>query len=147
MDWVLLIIVVTLTFLTPRLSTYRSINLVLVGEFCVFFGIVELANLYLEEGSTVYAIKLAHDLVFAFIFWRIGGKMLSKVQCWIAVFHASLIATLLAGVSILDNNYTTIMAGFCTLQILCCLRGALHGIVCSHHVFVAGNSVGRRRTP
>jgi len=129
-DLVVMVAAVSIAVITPRTSQYRAINLVLVGEFASSIGLAALIDSYLFEGIAPFAVKLCKDLIFCFIFYRVGGLMLSKVQKWIALYHAALILSIYFSVTALTNVYTSVMIGFCIIQLLCGIRGALHGTVC-----------------
>jgi len=70
--------------------------------------------------------------------------VLAKVQGWIASFHVALAASVILSTSLLADNYSIIMGGFCAVQLLCGVRGALHGVVCSHFVVDSRGNYHRR---
>lgn len=144
-DALFIITIAVIALVTPKISAYRAINLVLAGEFVATLAIVGFADLYLSQGVWVYLIKLTKDVMFTLIFYRIGGLMLSRIQGWMAAYHVALIASLLLSSQVLDDYYSYIMGAFCAAQILCGLRGALHGLVCSHYFIDSGGVVHRRR--
>lgn len=146
-DALFIITISIIALITPKRSGYRAVNLVLVGEFVTTLVIVGFSDLYLDQGVYVYLLKLVKDLMFVVIFWRMGGVILSRIQGWMASFHVAVIASIFLSSYILDDYYSYIMGAFCAAQILCGIRGALHGVVCSHHFIDSGGIVHRRRHP
>ena len=146
-DALFIITISIIALITPKRSGYRAVNLVLVGEFVTTLVIVGFSDLYLDQGVYVYLLKLVKDLMFVVIFWRMGGVILSRIQGWMASFHVAVIASIFLSSYILDDYYSYIMGAFCAAQILCGIRGALHGVVCRHHFIYSGGIVHRRRHP
>lgn len=144
-DAVFLIAIVAIALVTPKGSAYRAINLVLVGEFSLTLAIVGFANLYIDSLVWVDAAKIAKDLMFIGLFYKVGGTMLARVQGWIATYHVALIASALLSTTVLDQSYPYIMGVFCAIQLLCGIRGAVHGVVCSHFIVDSRGNYHRRR--
>lgn len=144
-DAIFMLAIVAIALITPKGSAYRAINLILVGEFSLTLAIVGFSHLYIDNPLYVDLAKIAKDLVFIYLFRHVGGLMLARVQGWIATYHAALVASIFFTSTILDQSYIYVMGILCAIQLLCGIRGALHGIVCSHYFVDTGGHYHRRR--
>lgn len=117
-------------FKTPKESQYKIVNLVLALEFILCLGIDSaIFSKGYVDGIWFDVLKTILNFSFVGIFLMVGGNILARVSGAICFYHILRgLGEILGYTAILSYSYSTVMLLFMVVQLLCGLRGMLHGV-------------------
>lgn len=120
-DIAFLVFIVLITIFTPK-GINKNINMVLSAKFMLFVALHYLTvRLGFTDGYWVDEYRAGLGLVFAWLFYLVGGFYLSFICLSTVVFHIYNV--------FYPANYTEVIIGFQILQLSVALWGMIDGLV------------------
>lgn len=134
-EHIAILIIAGIYFLTP-VGLYKTLSLALFAEYCLSIGLDWLTLDYLQyyDGDWKTTMNGGVALLFAALFFKMGGIAQFKIQLGILAYHIWL---LIAGVD--PVAYMVIMTIFMIMQLAFISRGFLHAVVVRHYHRIRNN--------